>query len=294
MSFTEKYNMYVDMVNSELENILPSTHTMSTRVYEAMKYSLMAGGKRIRPVLTLSVCEMFGCDIQKAIPFACAVEFIHVGSLIHDDLPCMDDDDLRRGQPSCHIKYDEATAILAGDGLFFLAFEILLLAKKFGVDESDMLKACDLLSKMSGIDGMVGGQVMDMFIEKNGADESMVEIMQQRKTGALIQAACCLGGVAAGVNDNYFEILNNYALSLGLAFQVCDDVLDVIGNENILGKPVGSDMEENKVNSVSLLGLEKAKIKAKQYTETAIFELNKLPNNQFLMNLTKFLLNRDH
>ncbi len=294
MSFTEKYNMYVDMVNSELENILPSTHTMSTRVYEAMKYSLMAGGKRIRPVLTLSVCEMFGCDIQKAIPFACAVEFIHVGSLIHDDLPCMDDDDLRRGQPSCHIKYDEATAILAGDGLFFLAFEILLLAKKFGVDESDMLKACDLLSKMSGIDGMVGGQVMDMFIEKNGADESMVEVMQQRKTGALIQAACCLGGVAAGVNDNYFEILNNYALSLGLAFQVCDDVLDVIGNENILGKPVGSDMEENKVNSVSLLGLEKAKIKAKQYTETAIFELNKLPNNQFLMNLTKFLLNRDH
>lgn len=294
MSFKEKYNMYVDMVNSELKNILPSTHTMSTRVCEAMKYSLMAGGKRIRPVLTLSVCEMFGCDIQKAIPFACAVEFIHVGSLIHDDLPCMDDDDLRRGQPSCHIKYDEATAVLAGDGLFFSAFEILLLAKKFGVNESDMLKACDLLSKMSGIDGMVGGQVMDMFIEKNGADESMVEVMQQRKTAALIQAACCLGGVAAGVNDNYFEILNNYALSLGLAFQVCDDVLDVTGTENILGKPVGSDIEENKVNSVSLLGLEKAKMKAKKYTENAISELNKLPNNQFLMNLTKFLLNRDH
>ena len=293
MSFKEKFNMYVDMVNSELENILPSIHTMSSRVHEAMKYSLMAGGKRIRPVLTLSVCEMFECEITKAIPFACAAEFIHVGSLTHDDLPCMDDDDFRRGKPSCHIKYDEATAVLAGDGLFFSAFEVLLLAKKFGVDESCILKACGLLSKMSGIDGMVGGQVMDMFIEKNGADENMVEVMQQRKTAALIQAACCLGGIVAGVNDRYFEILNNYALSLGLAFQVCDDVLDVTGDENILGKPVGSDIEENKVNSVSLLGLEKAKMKARKYTETAISELNKLPNNEFLMNLTEFLLNRD-
>lgn len=294
MSFKEKFNMYVDMINDELENILPSTHIMSTRVYDAMRYSLMAGGKRIRPVLTLAICKMFGCDVEKAIPFACAIEFIHVGSLIHDDLPCMDDDDLRRGKPSCHIEYDEATAVLAGDGFFFSAFEILLLAKKFGLDETSILKASNLLSRMSGIDGMVGGQVMDMFIEENGANENMVEIMQQKKTAALIQAACCLGGIAAKVDKNYFDILSNYGVSLGLAFQVCDDVLDVSGKESVLGKPVGSDQKENKVNSVSLLGLEKAKIKARQYTEIAISELNKLPDNEFLMDLTKFLLYRDH
>lgn len=294
MSFKEKFKMYVDIINNELENILPSTHTMSARVYEAIKYSLMAGGKRIRPVLTLAVCEMFGCEVEKAIPFACAIEFIHVGSLIHDDLPCMDDDDLRRGKPSCHVKYDEATAVLAGDGLFFSAFEILSFAKKFGVGETSILKACNLLSKMSGIDGMVGGQVIDMFIEKNGANEQVVEIMQQRKTAALIQAACCLGGIAAEANEKYFDVLNRYAVALGLAFQICDDVLDVNGKESVLGKPVGSDEKENKVSIVSLLGLEEAKIKAKQYTQTAILELNKLPNNQFLIDLTKFLLYRDH
>lgn len=294
MSFKEKFSGYVKMVNDGLENILPSTHTLSERLCEAMRYSIMGGGKRIRPVLTLAVCEMFGGNAKKAIPFACAIEFIHVGSLIHDDLPCMDDDDLRRGKPSCHIKYDEATAVLTGDSFFCSAFEVLLLAQKFGVGETSILKACSVLSKMSGIDGMIGGQVMDMFIEENGANEKIVEIMQRRKTAALIQASCCLGGIAAKVSDRDLNILNKYGLSLGLAFQACDDILDVSGNESILGKPVGSDKKKKKVNSVSLLGLGKTKIKAKKYTENAIFELNKLPNNQFLMDLTKFLLHRDH
>ena len=294
MSFKEKFNEYVKMVNDGLENILPSTHTLSERLCESMRYSIMSGGKRIRPVLTLAVCEMFGGSVKKAIPFACAVEFIHAGSLIHDDLPCMDDDDLRRGKPSCHIKYDEATAVLTGDSLFCSAFEVLLLAQKFGLGETSILKACNVLSKMSGIDGMIGGQVMDMFIEENGANENIVEIMQKRKTAALIQAACCLGGIAAKVNSRDLNILDQYGLSLGLAFQLCDDVLDVTGNEDILGKPVGSDKKKKKVNSVSLLGLEKTKIKAKKYTENAISELNKLPNNQFLVDLTKFLLNRDY
>ena len=294
MSFKEKFNGYVKMVNDGLENILPSTHTLSERLCEAMRYSIMGGGKRIRPVLTLSVCEMFGGDAKKAIPFACAVEFIHVGSLIHDDLPCMDDDDLRRGKPSCHIKYDEATAVLTGDSFFCSAFEVLLLAKKLGVSETSILKACNVLSRMSGIDGMIGGQVMDMFIEENGANEKIVEIMQKRKTAALIQAACCLGGIAAKVGERDLNILNQYGLSLGLAFQTCDDILDVSGNENVLGKPVGSDRRQKKVNSVSLLGMGKTKMKAKKYTENAISELNKLPNNQFLMDLTNFLLHRDH
>ena len=294
MSFEEKFNGYIKMVNDGLKNILPSTHTLSERLCESMRYSIMGGGKRIRPVLTLAVCEMFGGNAKKAIPFACAVEFIHVGSLIHDDLPCMDDDDLRRGKPSCHIQYDEATAVLTGDSLFCSAFEVLLLAQKLGVGETSILKACNVLSKMSGIDGMIGGQVMDMFIEENGANENIVEIMQKRKTAALIQAACCLGGIAAKVNSRDLNILDQYGLSLGLAFQLCDDVLDVTGNEDILGKPVGSDKKKKKVNSVSLLGLEKTKIKAKKYTENAISELNKLPNNQFLVDLTKFLLNRDY
>lgn len=294
MSFKEEFNRYVKMVNDGLENILPSTHTLSARLCDAMRYSIMGGGKRIRPVLTLAVCEMFGGNAKKAIPFACAIEFIHVGSLIHDDLPCMDDDDLRRGKPSCHIKYDEATAVLTGDSLFCSAFEVLLLAQKFGVGETSILKACNVLSKMSGIDGMIGGQVMDMFIEENGANEKIVEIMHKRKTAALIQASCCLGGIAAKVRERDLNVLNKYGLSLGLAFQVCDDILDVSGNESILGKPVGSDRRKKKVNSVSLLGLDRTKIKAKKYTENAISELNKLPNNQFLMDLTKFLLHRDH
>ena len=286
MSFKEEFNRYVKMVNDGLENILPSTHTLSARLCDAMRYSIMGGGKRIRPVLTLAVCEMFGGNAKKAIPFACAIEFIHVGSLIHDDL--------RRGKPSCHIKYDEATAVLTGDSLFCSAFEVLLLAQKFGVGETSILKACNVLSKMSGIDGMIGGQVMDMFIEENGANEKIVEIMHKRKTAALIQASCCLGGIAAKVRERDLNVLNKYGLSLGLAFQVCDDILDVSGNESILGKPVGSDRKKKKVNSVSLLGLDRTKIKAKKYTENAISELNKLPNNQFLMDLTKFLLHRDH
>lgn len=294
MSFKEEFNRYVKMVNDGLENILPSTHTLSARLCEAMRYSIMGGGKRIRPVLTLAVCEMFGGNAKKAIPFACAIELIHVGSLIHDDLPCMDDDDLRRGKPSCHIKYDEATAVLTGDSLFCSAFEVLLLAQKFGVGETSVLRACNVLSKMSGIDGMIGGQVMDMFIEENGASEKIVEIMQKRKTAALIQASCCLGGIAAKVRERDLNVLNKYGLSLGLAFQVCDDILDVNGNESILGKPIGSDRKKKKVNSVSLLGLDRTKIKAKKYTESAISELNKLPNNQFLIDLTKFLLHRDH
>ncbi len=293
MNFKQQLNKYVDFINYWLEKILPLESLAGERVCDAMKYSLTSGGKRLRPVLTLAVCDMFGGKLESAVCFACAVEYIHVGSLIHDDLPCMDDDDLRRGKPSCHIMYDEATAVLAGDGFFLSAFEILTLAKNFGLDDAKILKACGFLSKMSSFCGMVGGQDMDMLLQKNGADWKKVEIMNHYKTSSLIQAACCLGAIAAGASESEIETVKKYALALGLAFQTRDDILDVVGDESVLGKPIGSDVEKNKSSSVLVLGLEKATLKAQQYTENAIFELNKLPCNRFLLDLTEFLLFRD-
>ena len=293
MNFKQQFNKYVDFINYWLVKILPLESPALGNVCDAMKYSLTGGGKRLRPVLTLAVCDMFGGELEDAICFACAVEYIHVGSLIHDDLPCMDDDDLRRGKPSCHVMYDQATAVLAGDGFFLSAFEILTLAKDFGIDDDKILKACKLLSKMASFCGMVGGQDMDMSLEKNGADWKKVEKMSQYKTSSLIQAACCLGAIAAGACEDDIETVNKYALALGLAFQTRDDILDVVGDESVLGKPVGSDAEKNKPSSARVLGLEKAKIKAREYTENAVLELKKLPCNKFLLDLTEFLLFRD-
>ena len=293
MNFRQQFNKYVDFINYWLERILPLESPAAGCVCDAMKYSLIGGGKRLRPVLTLAVCEMFGGKLEHAVCFACAVEYIHVGSLIHDDLPCMDDDDLRRGKPSCHVKYDEATAVLAGDGFFLSAFEILTLAKNFDLDDDKILKACKLLSKMSSFCGMVGGQDMDMLLEKNGTDWEKVEIMSQYKTSSLIQAACCLGAIAAGADECQTKIINKYALALGLAFQARDDILDVVGDQGVLGKPVGSDAKKRKANNMSILGLDRAEKKARQYTQAALLELNKLSRNQFLLDLTEFLLTRD-
>ena len=220
---------------------------------EAMEYSLLAGGKRIRPVLTLETCRLCGGEPAQALPFACAVEMIHTYSLIHDDLPAMDDDQLRRGRPTNHVVYGEATAILAGDGLLTAAFEELTRAE---LPADRVVEAVACLSRCAGPAGMVGGQALDMAGEGRGMTRSELEQLQSLKTGALISAAAQLGCIAAGGSREDRDRVRSYAQALGRAFQVRDDMLDVISSDQELGKPVGSDQANEKSTFVTALGLE--------------------------------------
>ena len=224
-------------------------------LYDAMRYSLLAGGKRLRPVLLLESCRMCGGDVEGALPFACAVEMLHTYSLIHDDLPAMDNDDLRRGRPTNHKVYGEATAILAGDGLLTAAFETML---EHGGDlpAPRVLAAAACLGRAAGARGMVGGQALDMAGEGHALALADVEELQRLKTGALIAAAAEMGCILAGGGAEARAAVRRYAEKLGLAFQIRDDMLDVEGDEATLGKPIGSDAENEKTTFVTLKGLE--------------------------------------
>ena len=238
-------------------------------IYDAMEYSLLAGGKRIRPVLTLEVCRMCGGDPALAMPFACAVEMIHTYSLIHDDLPCMDDDDLRRGKPTNHKIYGEATAVLAGDGLLTAAFETAL-REDSPLPPQRVVAAAACLARAAGAQGMVGGQVLDMAAEGRAVSRYDVEQLQKLKTGALLSAAAEMGCIVAGGPLAAQEAVRRYAQKLGMAFQVRDDMLDVEGNEATLGKPVGSDQANEKTTFVSLLGMDNCRALVKKLTAEAV------------------------
>ena len=236
-------------------------------LYDAMEYSLLAGGKRIRPVLTLECCRMCGGEPETALPLAGAVEMIHTYSLIHDDLPCMDDDDLRRGRPTNHKVYGEATAVLAGDALLTAAFEVILDARSLPPER--LLTAAAVLARAAGGWGMVGGQVLDMAGEGHALSLSEVEELQRMKTGALITAAAEMGCVAAGGAQEQRAAVRRYAEKLGLAFQIQDDILDVVGNAAALGKSVGSDARSEKTTFVTLKGVETCRKLVRRLTEEA-------------------------
>ena len=236
-------------------------------LYDAMEYSLLAGGKRIRPVLTLECCRMCGGEPETALPLAGAVEMIHTYSLIHDDLPCMDDDDLRRGRPTNHKVYGEATAVLAGDALLTAAFEVILDAGSLPPER--LLTAAAVLARAAGGWGMVGGQVLDMAGEGHALSLSEVEELQRMKTGALITAAAEMGCVAAGGAQEQRAAVRRYAEKLGLAFQIQDDILDVVGNAAALGKSVGSDARSEKTTFVTLKGVETCRKLVRRLTEEA-------------------------
>ena len=236
-------------------------------LYDAMEYSLLAGGKRIRPVLTLECCRMCGGEPETALPLAGAVEMIHTYSLIHDDLPCMDDDDLRRGRPTNHKVYGEATAVLAGDALLTAAFEVILDARSLPPER--LLTAAAVLARAAGGWGMVGGQVLDMAGEGHALSLSEVEELQRMKTGALITAAAEMGCVAAGGAQEQRAAVRRYAEKLGLAFQILDDILDVVGNAAALGKSVGSDARSEKTTFVTLKGVETCRKLVRRLTEEA-------------------------
>lgn len=238
-------------------------------LYDAMYYSLLAGGKRIRPVLLLETCRICGGNTEEALPFAGAIEMVHTYSLIHDDLPCMDDDDLRRGRPTNHKVYGEATAVLAGDGLLTAAFEFML-DSPVKLPAERVLEAAGTLARAAGSRGMVGGQVLDMAGEGHSLGISEVEELQRLKTGALIVAAAEMGCILAGGSAEQRNAVRRYAECLGLAFQVQDDILDVVGDEATLGKPVGSDAKSEKNTFVTLKGVEACRELVSQLTRSAV------------------------
>ena len=258
------------------------------QLFEAMEYSLLAGGKRLRPVFAFEFCRMCGTDWKVAAPFAAAVEMIHTYSLIHDDLPCMDNDDFRRGRPTNHKVYGEAMAILAGDALLTDAFAVASTAQL--PEPADMAFAIAMLSECAGSLGMVGGQVLDIQAEQRQCTEEDVLAIQDRKTGALINAACVLGIVAGGGSEEQIVAAARFAAGLGLAFQIRDDMLDVIGTAEEMGKGVGTDAAKN--TFVRLYGLEKCEELVQKYTSIAIEALDAFEDNTYLTALAKDLTGR--
>ena len=260
-----------NLIEKTLEDLLKPEKTEYKVLFDSMLYSVKAGGKRVRPMLCLAFASLCGANPEKALYPACAVEFIHTYSLIHDDLPCMDNDDMRRGKPSNHIAFSEDTPLLAGDALQGNAFEVLLSPENISIMGGDASAACAYtLAKLSGADGMVGGQVIDLALEEaKEADAESVSLMHSLKTAALIKAACVMGCVAAGADSDKIKAAETYAECIGLQFQIVDDILDVTSTTDVLGKPVNSDSENNKTNMVTLLGIEKCRELAFELTEKA-------------------------
>ncbi len=260
------------------------------RLYSSMRYSLLNAGKRIRPFIVLSVAQSLGGSKEDAMPFAAALEMIHTYSLIHDDLPCMDNDDFRRGKPSNHKVFGEDMALLAGDALLTGAFSVIT---KTSLSADVRIEAVKSLADAAGADGMIGGQVLDLDAEINAPSENRLRKIYAMKTGALLRVAARLGCLAAGVEDaSVFDKADCYARNIGTAFQIIDDILDVCGDEKALGKPVGSDEKNGKITFVSFYSVEEATKIASDMTSEAIAAIANFPNNKKLIELAEFLLSR--
>lgn len=266
---------YATLCDQRLDQILVAPSVAPSKLHEAMRYSALLPGKRLRPALAMASCEALGGDRLTALDAGCAIELIHCFSLIHDDLPCIDDDDLRRGSPTCHIKFGEALAVLAGDALFALAFEVALSSIPDPVAAS---KVARRLAEAAGSTGLVGGEVMDILAE--GADPEPVHLKEihRRKTGMLIGASCAVGAITAGVDDAQVDRLHEIGHAIGLAFQVQDDILNEISTPEELGKAVGSDRTKMKMTYPSVFGLEESKRLADQAVNEALDMIEHLPN----------------
>ena len=248
------------LVDEALKGFLPESEGHSVDVVKAMRYSLFAGGKRLRPILCIAGAEAVGGDAQSVLPVACALEMIHTYSLIHDDLPVMDNDDLRRGKPTNHRVFGEAVALLAGDGLLTKAFHVMTHPDPENrVNPGALVRVIGLIATAAGYEGMVGGQVVDIQSEGKAVDPSVVEFIHTHKTGALIAASVCSGGILGGAEEDQMKALTSYGEDIGLAFQVADDILNVEGSSQEMGKRVGSDAEQGKVTYPEVFGLEKSK-----------------------------------
>lgn len=286
-----------DSLAQELENILPAAWTVPENLQQAMKYSLMAGGKRLRPLLVIAACEALGGRREAALPVAAAIEMVHTYSLIHDDLPAMDNDDYRRGKLTNHKVFGEATAILAGDALLTHAFySVVQASRKFGVPADSVLSIVEDLAEMAGPRGMVGGQIADMEGEQGLTDLAQLKYIHQHKTGDLIIFALLAGGRIAGATEKQLEALRDFGTSIGLAFQIQDDILDLVGDEGKLGKKTGSDLKQQKVTYPYFIGLDASRAEVKQLTEAARNAVltGGFKDNQRLLEIADYLMARDH
>ncbi len=286
-----KLTEYNSVLEDRINELLPLENYDYNKVLNAARYSLMQGGKRIRPAIMFEFCKLCGGKIDDCIDFAVALEMIHTYSLIHDDLPCMDNDDMRRGKPSCHKVYGEDIALLAGDTLLTEAFRIAAIAKR---KPEITVKAIEFLGSCAGFHGMIGGQVLDLSFEENKPNELQLIDMYSRKTSNLLIAAAVLGCFAAGKTDpDTIRNADDYARNLGLAFQIIDDILDVTSTQDELGKPIGSDDKNGKTTFVTIHGVEGAYKRAEFFTEMAINSLNKFDGDKTaILELTSFLLDR--
>lgn len=296
MSFNEELTKKVDEVNLIINSYLPKEDTMAKTVEEAMNYSVLAGGKRIRPMIILETYKMFGEKVSLVHPFMAAIEMIHTYSLVHDDLPAMDNDMYRRGQLTTHAKYGEDMGILAGDALLNYAYETMLTSLTTNTDESTLqnkINAAGYLARKAGIYGMVGGQTVDVELTGKPLSKEQLDFIFKLKTGALIDAAFAVGGILAGVSKDVVLQLSEIGNLVGLAFQIQDDILDVTGTQEVIGKPVLSDEKNNKTTYVTLYGLEKALADVEKFSHEAIEMLKELGNNQFLCDLVEYLIHRN-
>ena len=282
----------VRTVTPELKKIYPETSGLASVLYEAERYSLLSGGKRVRAALVIESCRLLGGDVEAALPFACAVEMVHTYSLIHDDLPCMDNDDLRRGKPTNHKVFGEAYATLAGDGLLTDAFSVC--AMNPHVTGDCAAAAVAILSSAAGSRGMIKGQVIDIYGETHKLSENELVELHMGKTGAMICASVQLGCLSAGYAPNH-ELtvkLTSFAQRIGLVFQIIDDILDVTSTDEVLGKSIGSDKNSNKTTFLSFFSIDDARAYAEMLTKEAIAEIESIDGSQRLVNLAKFLCDR--
>lgn len=291
MTYEEQYAAYCDRIEAALVSVFSCDPVPQVKLRQAMKYSLLGGGKRIRPVLVLEFCRISGMDPVHAMPLACAVEMMHTYSLIHDDLPCMDDDKLRRGRPTCHIVFGETAAVLAGDALQAQAFSCILSSD---LPSAVRLESARILAEAVGEQGMCGGQILDMESEAENITEDALITIHSKKTSALIEAACMLGAVCGHADAQQLAAAREYAAKMGLAFQIRDDMLDVIGSSKETGKTIGSDWRDGKTTFMTLYGEDICKARVAQLTQEAKACIQQVfDDHTFLCNLADALAIRN-
>lgn len=295
MNFKEELKNRVVNIEDLLNEYIPKVEGYQKTIFDSMNYSLKAGGKRLRPILTVEACKLVGGNEKDAYPFAVAIEMIHTYSLIHDDLPALDNDDLRRGRKTNHKVYGEAMAILAGDGLLNYAYEIMLRESLSKGEPEKYLKAINEIAKASGIYGMIGGQVVDIESEGKSIDMEKLDFIHMNKTAAIIIGCMRAGAIIGGASEEELENVTKYAKNIGLSFQIVDDILDIVGDEAKLGKKVGSDIDNEKSTYPSLIGLEKSKETANKLIAEAKMSIDYInKDSEFLNNLADYIVDREY
>ncbi|MCI8281658.1 MAG: polyprenyl synthetase family protein [Lachnospiraceae bacterium] len=294
MNIEQELALRTKEIDSMIARYLPREEGYQKKVIEAMNYSVLAGGKRLRPMLMQETYRLFGGKSKVIEPFMAAIEMIHTYSLVHDDLPAMDNDEYRRGKKTTHAAYGEAFGILAGDGLLNYAFETALTAFDLEPGNKNIARALKILAEKAGIYGMIGGQTADVQASGAGLDETQLDFIYRLKTGALLEASMLIGAVLAGATKNEQRLVEGAALDLGMAFQIQDDILDITSTQEVLGKPIGSDAKNEKTTYVTLYGMDQAKEEVESFSKRAVGRLEELVvKNEFLVQLMLYLIHRE-